>query len=162
MKTVSAVRAFWQLRNSREQAMLGVMFAMLGAAIFWYGLVHPLLLARDAARAHHERAVRNLHQVEANARRISVLLAIRPPTPTGALFASTILESAQRAELPISRQRRDAQDALVVDIDRVEATVLFDWLESLRREHGIGPQALTVSKLDGRLRAQISFATNMR
>lgn len=156
--TFRRARHWWQARDARERGMLAVMFAMLAGFALWYGIVTPLLQVRTQAQAHYDRAAAELIATRANTRDIAVLLKQRPVRPTGGAFSNAVLASAKAADVAVSRQRVDGQGALTVGIDAVQATALFDWLDTLRRDHGIAPQTLSIAKANGRLRVEVSFS----
>lgn len=158
MSVLGNLSGWWQARDRRERWMLGVMSAMLGAFVLWYGIVTPLRHAKTAAQAHYDRAAIDLIAVEANARAIKALLERQPVRPDGDAFASTVLDSAKAAAVPISHQRTDADGVLTVGIDAVQASALFGWLDALRRQHGIAPQAVTIAEANGSLRVELRFA----
>lgn len=160
MNAVRNLPDWWRARDRREQTMLGVMSAMLAAFVLWYGIVNPLLRAMAAARTHYDDAATDFAAVEADVRTITTLGNKQPmSTLAGEVLARAVLDGALVANVPISRQRVDAQGVLTIGIDAVQATALFGWIESLRREHRIAPQAMTVTKANGNLRVDVSFAS---
>lgn len=159
MSALARVQVWWRARDARERTMLTVMLILVGAFVYWYGLLWPLRSVRVTTQAHYDRAVETLRAVESDAAAIRVRQADLPPMPTGDALARRVLDSAKVAAVPVSRQRSDAQGDFSVDIDRVAAPALFAWLDALRRDHGIAPAALRITRADGLLRAEAVFDT---
>ena len=152
---------WWQAREPREQRMLAVMCAAIGAFVVWFGVVAPLREVRDAAGERHRRAAADLREISHGVDTITALQARNPAIPTVDAFASVILDTAATAQVPISRQRIDDAGVLVVGIDAVAAPALLGWLDRLGHEHGIAPLALEISERNGDLQVQARFRPSM-
>lgn len=157
MNRLQRMSDWWRTRDTRERAMLAVMFAMLGGFVVWYGVIAPLRHLRDNAQARYDRAAAQLTVAEAAAHEIASLLRRQPARPAGEALTRLVLDSATAAGVPVSRQRADPQGALEIGIDAVTATVLFAWLDTLRREHGLAPHTVGITEANGRLRVELSF-----
>ena len=157
MSTFDKFRHWWQSREPREQQMLAVMFAALGAFALWFGVIAPLQHARDAARDRHDLAVADLREVTRSVDAIRTLQAQRPAASVPDDFARAILDAAAAAQVPVSRQRIDEAGVLEVGIDAVDASVLLAWLDGLVQQHGIAPLAIDITERNGRLQVQASF-----
>ncbi len=150
------LRHWWSSREPRERMMLATMLAALAAFSLWL-CVFMLQRTLTTAQAHYDRSAADLVEVDSGVLEIAAITAQRPPTPAGAAFAPTILDAAAASEVPISRQRVDDAGLLTIGIDAVGAPALLDWLDGLRRLHGIAPHTLDVDKHNGRLRVEVAF-----
>lgn len=159
MSGYAQARAWCRSRNPRERLMLGVMLAALAAFALWFGVLWPARAMRDSARDHYDRAVLQLRETQASANRIASLQRARPTGSQGEPRSRTILDSAADAGLGISRQRQDGNDRFVVEIDSAAPQALFAWLDTLRREHGLAPQALEVKRVGASVRAELAFSS---
>lgn len=160
MSMASALHDWWRMRDRRERIMLGTMFAMLAAFVFWYGMLTPLRWLGAEARQHYDLAASATMAIESDLQAIATLRQQRPLVPTGEQFTRTVLAAAEQAQVSISRQRGDETGVLTVGIDAVDAEALFAWLDALRRDHGIAPRSLDIVKRDGRLQVEASFAAD--
>lgn len=156
--TLSKIGVWWQALAPRERAMLGAMFIAIGAFALWLGAIRPLQHARDGAIDRYDRAAANLQEVRSAVDAIATLSAQRPTSPSGNVFADTILEAAAAARVPVARQRSDDAGGLEIGIDAVAAPALMGWLEGLRQRHGIAPSTLDITEHNGELRVQAGFA----
>lgn len=157
MTRLYALQSWWQLREPRERTMLLVMLAALAAFALWLGM---FLLQRAAttARAHHDRAVAALAEVESAVQAITALQERRPAPPAGDAFAGVVLAAARAGEVSVSRRRTDDTGVLTLGIDAVTAPVLMAWFDDLHRQHGLAPRTLDIHERNGRLRVEVAFA----
>ena len=161
MNRSDRLRHWWQAREPREQRMLALMCAAIGAFALWFGVVAPLRQWRDAARDRHQRAAADLGEVVRGIDTITALQARDPAMSTDAAFASAILDSAATAQVPVSRQRLDDAGVFEVGIDAVGAPALLGWLDRLRHEHGIAPLTLDIRERSGSLQVEVRFRSSM-
>lgn len=157
MSLLSDATAWWQAREPRERRMLLSMCVAIGAFAWWYGLVAPLHGARDAALAAHQRAVAALAAVESG---IAVLEAQGPDVPVpvrGDALAEAVLSSARASGVAVARQREGEAGELVLDIDATGTAELLAWLDRMRAQHALAPDALAIAAENGRLRVQARF-----
>lgn len=149
---------WWQARERRERAMLGVMVAAVLGFAAWYGVAMPLQRAQQRAGDQLREATADLAEVRAAVDRIRELQAARP-SPDPQAVARQILDSAAAGSVPVSRQRVDDAGRLTVGIDAVAAPTLFAWLDTLHATHGTAPSALDIGKQGGTLRVEAVFDT---
>jgi len=125
------LRVLWGERSSREQWMLGVMFALLAAVILWLGIVRPLDAAQHSARdALREATDRNA------AIRAKVTLLKSLPRTAGPIDAAMPLEqfigqSAGEAGLTLERAQAQGADRVDMAIASVRPVALLSWLAAL-------------------------------
>ena len=124
----------WAGRSRREQWMLGVMFALLGATFLWFGLVVPIDRAQHASRqAMLDAADRN-----AAMRAAAAQLKSLPPTPPGSGAAGSIDQfvgqSAGEAGLTLERAQAQGSDRMEIAIASVRPVALFSWIAALEQQ----------------------------
>ena len=159
MTARAQVMSWWRGRNGRERLMLAVMLASLAAFALWFGVLWPARALRDSAQDRYDRAVSQLRETQASAGRIASLQQALPTRSQAEPASRTILDSAASAGIGVSRQRQDVNDRFVVEIDSATPQALFAWLETLRRERGLAPQALKVERLGAGVRAELAFSS---
>ncbi len=158
MSPVTQFRPWWRTRSPREQLMLAVMLASLGAFALWFGLLWPARVLRDSARDGYDRAALQLREVQASAGRVAAFEQALP-TPQAGPVSRIVMDSAARAGVGVSRQRQDGSDRFVVEIDSVPPQLLYAWLDTLRREHGLVPLAMRIERMGAGVRASLAFAS---
>jgi len=125
------LRVLWGERSSREQWMLGVMFALLAVVILWLGIARPLDAAQHSARdALREATDRNA------AIRAKVTLLKSLPRTAGPIDAAMPLEqfigqSAGEAGLTLERAQAQGADRVDMAIASVRPVALLSWLAAL-------------------------------
>jgi len=125
------LRVLWGERSSREQWMLGVMFALLAVVILWLGIARPL----DAAQRSVRDALREATDRNAAIRAKVTLLKSLPRT-AGPIDAAVPLEqfigqSAGEAGLTLERAQAQGADRVDMAIASVRPVALLSWLAAL-------------------------------
>ena len=145
----SALQAWWGGRSRREQMLVALMGLSLAGFLLWFGLVSPLASAAEAAEARRAQAVQDKLAVDRTLAAIARLgpAAARPISsrPLGALVS----ETAAAAGVELARVEADPAGGVRVAVAGASPTVLFPWLATLQREHGVAPRHLTVLKAEG-------------
>jgi len=150
---------WWGGRTDRERWMLLGLGAVLGALLFWYGLLLPLERLADRAEAHHARTAAILTEVgalrtaieQAQAQGMGALGDVEPTARAAAEAAGVAITRAQ----PID-------NGLELWTEPTDARALFGWLAALHAQ-GIGVRALEVHRADdGRVDARIALGGDGR
>jgi len=146
---------WWSQRNARERSLLSLMLAAIAAFGFWYGLLWPARAARDAAQQRYDLALADLRTVQAS---VDALQRMGPARPQQAQALAAAIEArAVESGVALSRQRRDSEGQLVVELDGVPAKALFAWLQALRTGDGIEASGIRAERSGARLRAEVTF-----
>lgn len=136
------IKAYWAERSLREQWMLGIMFALLGATILWFGIIAPLDRAQRSSRdALHEATDRNA-AIRAAVRQLKALprqTASGPASPIDQFIG----QSAGDAGLTLERAQAQGNDRIDIAIASVRPTALFSWIAALEAQ-GVRVETLTV------------------
>ncbi|MGY0561432.1 type II secretion system protein GspM [Luteimonas sp. A277] len=148
---------WWHGRARREQWMLSLMCAAIAVFIGWYGVLAPLLVARDRAAERHASAIQDRVEIEQTLARVAAASQDRPAPPPVDRFHALVADSAGAAGIGLERQEPSPDGGVEVGIDAVPANALFAWLDTLRLEHGIAPEAVDIERREGRLRARLRF-----
>lgn len=150
------VISWWDGRERREQWMLAAMGACLLAFLYWYGMLVPLRKLRDDALAGHRQAATALALVEA---RLQAMQAMQPQSarPSKADLPALLATSASRAGIDLPGLAPQADGSVVIGIDAVPATKVLAWLETLRREHALAPEQVSMDPAQGGVAAQLVF-----
>ncbi|WP_420144758.1 type II secretion system protein GspM [Sphingobium sp.] len=128
------IATYWSERSTREQWMLGVMFALLGAVILWFGIAAPL-----------DRAQRSAHEslLQATDRNAAIRSAVRQlktlpkdvAAGNGAMPVDQFVgQSAGEAGLTLERAQAQGGDRMDVAIASVRPVALFSWLATLEAQ----------------------------
>lgn len=159
MSALDRIQTWWRGLDRRERVMLTIMCILVGAFLYWYCMFRPLRSMHASAQGNYDRAVWQLRAVETDAALLRMRESGLPSPPTGEALVQVLLDSARSAAVEVSRQRRDAQGHLGIEIERVAAPALFAWLDQLGRTHGIAPVSLGVARSEGYLHAEVVFDT---
>ncbi|MCP1471061.1 general secretion pathway protein M [Sphingobium sp. OAS761] len=128
------LQTLWAERSPRERWMLGVMFALLGAILLWFGLLVPLDRAqRDARMTLREATDRNAAVRAAVAQLRALPRPSRAAVPAMALD-QYVGQSAGEAGLTLERAQPQGNDRMEIAIAAVRPIALFAWLTGLETQ----------------------------
>ncbi|KQN00687.1 type II secretory protein PulM [Sphingobium sp. Leaf26] len=125
---------YWSERSTREQWMLGVMFALLGGVILWFGVAMPLDRTQRSAREALLAATDRNAAVRAAVKQLKALprdAAITGPTAPIDQFVG---QSAGEAGLTLERAQAQGNDRIDIAIASVRPVALFSWLAMLEAQ----------------------------
>jgi len=157
---LSPLRAAWNERTAREQALLAGLALLVVALATWFFALAPAMGARADARAEFERAVRDHRTFAGELARYRVLAeSLEDRAETGRPLRTLAGEYARRSELAITRVLPDETGRLNVWVENVSDAALFGWLADLAEDEGITAERVTVDREgDGIVRAQVLLA----
>jgi general secretion pathway protein M len=135
------VKTLWGDRSPREQAMLGVMIALLAVVILWLGILRPLDGAQRSARAALAEATDRNAAIRAKVKLLKSLPRSSASAAAGA-FDQMIGQSAGEAGLTLERAQTQGADRLDIALASVRPSALFSWLAALEAQ---GVQVETMS-----------------
>lgn len=127
---ITTLQTLWAERSQREQWLLGIMFALLGAFALWFLVLVPLRSGLEAAKLRHERAVHDAATVRAKATALKALTA-NPPPALGAPVPSFVAQSATDAGFTLSRNDPAGSDGAIISIVSAKAPAFFAWIAQL-------------------------------
>lgn len=132
-------KAWWTLRTLREQRMLLVMFALMGATLAWL-LIIGIGNAVADARERHSRAVVDHARVAA---KVEALRDYRKsaPSPLAAPIDVVVSQSAAEIGFVLVRAEPEEGDRVNIAIASARPQAFFGWLTDLERR-GIIPERL--------------------
>jgi len=149
-----AVIAWWVGRTDRERWMLLGLGALLGALLFWYGLLQPLERLAERAEARHARAA--AVRAEVGGLRTAIDEAQMHGADAAGDVEPAARASAETAGVAFARSQA-GDDAVELWTEPTDAPALFGWLAALHAQ-GIGIRALEVHRADdGRVEARIAL-----
>ncbi|MDI1295078.1 MAG: type II secretion system protein M [bacterium] len=126
--------SLWAERSPREQAMLGVMIALLAIVILWLGVLMPL----DAARRSAREALLAATDRNAAIRTKVNLLKTLPREGTAAgprvPINQYIGQSAGEAGLTLERAQAQGEDRMEIAVASVRPTTLLSWIAGLEAQ----------------------------
>lgn len=135
------VKELWDARSTREQWMLGVMFALLAVVIFWFGLLLPIDGAQRSARVALREATDRHADIQAKVK----LLRSLPKgigTSSAVPLDQFVGQSAGEAGLTLERAQLQGADRIDIAIASVRPVALFTWLAALEGQ-GIGVETMS-------------------
>lgn len=151
------LRAWFDGRTRRERLLLAVMAVLLGAALVWYGLVTPVQAWCDAAAERRAAAAAALASVEADIARIEEARET-DRGGGGEPIEPLLLRTAAQAGLGLARHQAESDGAHTVWLEAAPPEVVFGWIATLERGHGVSVTNLTALKAAaGGLDVQVSF-----
>lgn len=132
------MKAWWGSRTGREQLLLAVLGGLTAVIVVLFGIITPLLQARDNAERSYVRAITDLQAVERGAAQVKMLGAVAGGRGgDGRSVRAIIGATTSAAGLSISRTEPISNDEVTVWIDAAPAPVLFGWLQQLSVEHSV-------------------------
>jgi general secretion pathway protein M len=138
---MSGLGRWWRDRSPREQAMLGVMGALIVLVLGWLLIARPLSAALEAARAREAAAAEAVGAARARAARARVSAAsASAPLP----IDSYVTRSASDAGYPNARVTAQGPTRAALAIAAARPQVLFGWIASLEA-HGVVVETLRAS-----------------
>lgn len=160
------MNSWWQGLSLREKGLLGGAGALLLLLIGWYGVVSPLLAARNTAELARQSASDELAQVE------RLLAAQRAQAPlsaavtssgrspyTGEAFKTEVTQSAQKAGLSIARLQGGDAGRFSLVFEQADARQLYYWLGEVENRLGGRIDRMSIDQApNGRVRATIDVA----
>lgn len=129
------IATYWTERSTREQWMLGIMFALLGAVILWFGIAMPIDRAQRSARDRMIEATDRNAAVRAAVKQLKALprdaaAAAGPVAPIDQIVG----QSAGEAGLTLERAQAQGSDRMDIAIASVRPVALFSWLATLEAQ----------------------------
>jgi general secretion pathway protein M len=133
---------YWAERSTREQWMLGVMFALLAIVILWFGIALPLDRAQRDARAALVEATDRNAAIRAAADQLKALPRNPAGGGSGVPLDQYVGQSAGEAGLTLERAQAQGNDRMEIAIASVRPIALFSWLSGLEAQ---GVRVVTMS-----------------
>ncbi len=125
---MTALAAWWQARTRREQRLLSIMLALIGAVALWLLVVRPLADADAQAQARHAAALDVLAEARAQEAAVERLERQRPP-PLGAPLESWLARSLAEAGFTGTRIAAMPPGRAAVTIDAARPQAAFGWID---------------------------------
>lgn len=152
------MRAWWESRAPREQALIALGGALLALVLLGQFVVAPALQARGSAADRYERAAALYDTVMART-------PLAAATSSGAFEAvriddlrNTAADAARRRGLAVSRLQTSGDGGLVVGLEAADPQLLFAWLIEMRAAPGGEVSRATLTRVDsGQVRASVEF-----
>ncbi|MCI4589524.1 type II secretion system protein M [Sphingobium sp. BYY-5] len=139
---IERIATYWAERSTREQYMLGVMFALLAGVILWFAIIAPLDRAQRSARDTLGEAIDRNAAVRAAVKQLKALP--RTPAANGPVIPldQFVGQDAGEAGLTLERAQAQGEDRMEIAIASVRPVALFSWLARLE---GQGVRVETMS-----------------
>lgn len=128
------IATYWSERSTREQWLLGVMFALLGGVILWFGVAMPLDRAQRSARETLLAATDRNAAVRAAAKQLKSLPRNAATTGPASPIDQFVGQSAGEAGLTLERAQAQGSDRMDIAIASVRPVALFSWLAALEAQ----------------------------
>ncbi|WP_261934558.1 type II secretion system protein M [Sphingomonas bisphenolicum] len=125
---------YWAERSTREQWMLGVMFALLAVVILWFGVAMPLDRAQRSARDTLNEATDRNAAVRVAVKQLKALPRNAVVTGPVAPVDQFVSQSAGEAGLTLERAQAQGGDRIDIAIASVRPVALFSWLAALEAQ----------------------------
>jgi general secretion pathway protein M len=138
---MTAIRQIWAARSRREQAMLGVLFALLTIMIAWFGIINPLRSGLETAQLRLDRASLASGQINA---RVAALKSLARAAPASTISISdSVGTTATDAGFTLARREPQGRDGVAITLTAARTAVVFAWLDTLARK-GIVAEHITI------------------
>jgi general secretion pathway protein M len=128
------IATYWAERSTREQYMLGVMFALLAGVILWFGVAMPIDRAQRSARETLLEATDRNAAIRAVVKQLKALP--RAPASSGPVtpLDQFVGQGAGEAGLTLERAQAQGNDRMDIAIASVRPIALFSWLSQLEAQ----------------------------
>lgn len=133
---IDRLRLWWQGRSVREQRMLAVMAALVGATLVWLLVVRPVGLWREAAAQQRLQAASDLFDVKAGVRQLAVAPGMAKASTDVQGLEPLVRQTAEAAGLTATLGM-DPSGHLGFRISNASSSAVFGWLATLQTAHGI-------------------------
>ena len=128
------MKAYWIERSPREQWMLGVMFALLGAVLLWFGIVVPIDRAQRASREDLIAATDRNAAVRAAVKQLKNLPRNAASTGPATPIDQFVGQSAGEAGLTLERAQPQGNDRMEIAIASVRPVAMMSWIAGLEAQ----------------------------
>lgn len=157
------MRAWWNDLSLRERALIGIAGLLLVILIVWYGILSPMLGAREAARTDRQVAADRLAAVE----RMLAIERARMPLSAGVTsagrapyagdaFKTEVTRSAQSAGLAIARLQGGEAGRFSLVFEQADSRQLYYWMNEVENRLGGRIERMSLDQSgDGRVRATV-------
>ncbi|MEC3949502.1 type II secretion system protein M [Sphingobium sp. HWE2-09] len=125
------MQTYWSERSTREQWMLGVMFALLAIVILWFGIAMPLDRAQRSARDALNEATDRNAAIRSAVKQLKTLPRTAAATGPAMPIDQFVGQSAGEAGLTLERAQAQGDDRMDIAIASVRPVALFSWLAVL-------------------------------
>lgn len=132
----------WAERSPRERQLLAVMFGLFAIILLIFGIVRPLAMATDAARARLDRVSIESGRISAAAATLRDAKTGAPPPLTGTLVLA-VSQSAGTAGFNLSTLDPQGNDRVGFTIPAAKSPALFAWLRTMSQQ-GIFVERMTM------------------
>ncbi|MBO6506178.1 MAG: type II secretion system protein M [Kordiimonadaceae bacterium] len=156
------MRDYWHSLTSREQLLISFAGALASLVLVYFLVLRPLQIhAADSERAL-QAAQNTLRTVQMRVAQLQATVdAVSNRADGGAPVSLRVAvsQAARNAGVSISRLQPSDDGTLTVWVDSSQSTALYQWLQTLAEEQGVGPSNVLLQKNssgDG-LRAQVRF-----
>lgn len=136
------IATYWVERSTREQYMLGVMFALLAGVILWFGVAMPLERAQKNARDALIEATDRNAAIRSAVKQLKSLPRSSASSGPAAPLDQFVGQGAGEAGLTLERAQAQGNDRMDIAIASVRPIALFSWLSQLE---GQGVRVETMS-----------------
>lgn len=129
---MTALRAWFAARATREKRLILVMLALLAVTIVWAGVIRPVRDGLSSARERHADAVirlgRTLSEVDAvkSAQRAGISVVSAP-------LADAVRARAEEAGFTLASLDQDGPDRVRVSIANARPGALLGWIAGLEQ-----------------------------
>lgn len=145
---------WWTDLSGREQILIGVAGVLFAVFFVSLAVVRPLSQWREDAAARAE-AAREGYELVASAAAVGAD-APAPGQAGGAPLRQAVLQSASAGGVELVRISNTGDVQLEVQTQPVDGEVLYRWLETLERRHGVSVVFADIARGDaGAVNAQV-------
>jgi general secretion pathway protein M len=154
---MSSLRDWWAGRTERERRLLLVLGVVLGALIYWFGLVAPARSAAQSAELRHAGRDAELAEIEAGLGQLQALERARGGGRLSEPLEPTLRRTAAETGVGISAIQSTGA-GVSARSETVAPGAFFRWIALLQRQYGVRVAELVLLKNpDGSLNVRVGF-----
>ncbi len=138
---------WWTDLSRREQILIGVAAALFAAFVLSLMVARPLMQWREDAAAR-AAAARDGYELVASAAAIGAARPA-PGETSGAPLRQAVLSSASAGGVDLVRITNAGETQIEVQTQPVDGDVLYQWLATLERRHGVSVVFADIARGEG-------------
>lgn len=162
------MQEYWQSLTMRERGLIWAGGIMLALTVGYFLIARPLLQYRDDSQRAYLSAQATFETVQRHAAELKSVTrasqSVRSQAQQATSLRVAVSNAARQAGVAISRLQPSEDGTLTIWAEGVQSAQMYQWLQVLAQERGIGPSNVLVQKAtDGNsLRVQFRFEEGSR
>lgn len=158
------MKAYWRNLTKREQVLVSSAAVLLLLTVIYLLIAQPLIAYHTESERAYNRALAQFKAVRTYAGQLQPTADDGPVNQQSVNLRTAISTAARASGVEISRLQPSEDGTLTIWAEQIQSAQLFLWLDTLSKNHTIGPQNILIQKtsVSGNLRVQLQFSSAQR